>query len=144
MKYQVVATRTTIYEVEAGSATEAEDLMIDGEAKEVDGDTSNIEATPLCPDCDDPLSDRTTRTVDDDEEPTYCDTCDREIDYRDLIAADLKGEEEAARLCSCGHRRNQHTDAGECGVLSKPGGAAFSAAPYVPCPCSGYTARAEE
>lgn len=85
MKYRVEAVRTTVYEVEAQSARQAEDLMIDGKAEEVDGSTDSISAVPICPDCDEPLTDRTTRQVEDeggaiDEEPTYCDQCDREVD----------------------------------------------------------------
>jgi uncharacterized protein with PIN domain len=86
MKYRVIATRTTYYEVEASTAREAEDLMIEGKAEEVHQATERIEAFPLCPDCDEPLTYKTTRQVEDeggemDDEPTYCDTCDREVDW---------------------------------------------------------------
>ena len=87
-KYQIVVTRTTMYEIEADHSEAAIDAMMEDKATEVDGNTSAIIASPLCPVCSDILSDRTTRTVTDDstdddpqswEENTYCDTCDREV-----------------------------------------------------------------
>jgi uncharacterized protein with PIN domain len=86
--YQISVTRTTVYEVEAEHSEAAIDAMMEDKAKEVDGTTTEMIAQRLCPDCDEPLTDRTTRTVIDDstdddpktwEEPTYCDTCDREV-----------------------------------------------------------------
>ncbi len=81
MKYRVSVTRTTIYELEAEHGEEAIDAFTD--ADEVDGNTERMDAVPICPDCRDPLSDTTVRTVTCDgetlEEPTYCETCDREV-----------------------------------------------------------------
>jgi len=82
-RYQVVARRTTVYEVEAANAQDAIEQMINGEGKEVDGNTEQIDAVVLCPTCNEPATDRTTREVGYAtgvaEEAWYCDTCDREI-----------------------------------------------------------------
>lgn len=83
-KYRVVATRVTVYEVDADDRQHAIDEMIEGNGTEVDGTTERIDAEPLCPTCKTPLSNRTTREIEVDEftyevEPNYCDTCDREV-----------------------------------------------------------------
>lgn len=55
--FQVVAERSTIYEVEAENEEDAIDLMMAGEAKEVDGTTFKIEANAICPTCKEELDD---------------------------------------------------------------------------------------
>jgi hypothetical protein len=81
--YRVTARRVTDYEVMAASEQEACDLMVDGEAKEVNGETMEIRAVPLCADCGDQLTYRMAGGEPGDiqhaGEPRYCDTCDREV-----------------------------------------------------------------
>ena len=59
LKYRVVARRVTIYEVEAANAEEAEQTFTDKD--EVDGNTQEIWAVALCPECTEPLTNRTRR-----------------------------------------------------------------------------------
>jgi len=77
--YHVRATRTSYYEVTAASEEDAITAMIDGEGKEIDTTTEEIRVVPICPDCEEELTDRTTVIRDGQEEPAYCDTCDREV-----------------------------------------------------------------
>lgn len=59
----------------------------------------------------------------------------------DQLAAGLERLAAGLDRCACGHRRNQHTPDGVCGVSSKPGSAP-ARAPYVPCSCPGYAPQA--
>lgn len=84
MKYQVCATTKTIYEVDAADQEDA----IKQPRPSVLKSTGEMSAWPLCPDCTSPLSSITTRTIDlddggTDEEATYCETCDREVDWEE-------------------------------------------------------------
>lgn len=84
LTYRVIAQRTTVYEVEADNPDQAIDRMIDGRGREVDGSTQHIDAVLLCPVCRTALNNSTTREREQlggalVEEPTYCDTCDREV-----------------------------------------------------------------
>jgi hypothetical protein len=103
-KYRVIATRLTIYELNAATA---DDAIVDFEdTDEVDQHTTSFEALPLCPTCGAELTDRTTRTVVHDgiekQEPSYCDTCDREI----AADEDLPLEERAGFLHGTGPKEN--------------------------------------
>lgn len=55
--FQVVADRSTIYEVEADDGEEAIDRMMAGDAREVDGTTFRIDAKEICPTCREELDD---------------------------------------------------------------------------------------
>lgn len=82
-KYRVVAHRTTEYEVIGDDPEHAKDEMIEGNGKEVGGETTGIEAVRICQTCGEDLLPTTTRDVeiDDDltiEEPTWCDKCQKE------------------------------------------------------------------
>ncbi len=74
--YRVIATRTTVYEVAATSQEDACDQMTDGQAEEVDQVTTEISATPLCPDCHSTLDNRLHHA-----EANYCPECDREVQH---------------------------------------------------------------
>jgi hypothetical protein len=81
--YSVSATRTTTYEVRADSANDAIDAMIDWnvsakpgpEIVEVDCETTDMRAIPLCPHCRASLDATTTIARDREDEPTYCAAC---------------------------------------------------------------------
>jgi hypothetical protein len=75
--YLVTATRITTYEVQAAHQGEALDKVIDGDFTEMDTQTTHMDATPLCPVCHSTLAADTTIERDSEDEPTYCETCQR-------------------------------------------------------------------
>lgn len=84
-KYRVIAVRKTHYDIDADDSQHAIDEMIEQAPTPTHEETETIRAMPLCPACGALLTDRTTRTILTDgprvTEPTYCDTCDREVEF---------------------------------------------------------------
>jgi hypothetical protein len=75
-RYLVIATRTDTHRLDASDSGIAIAVC-------TTGDEDTIEAHPLCPDCENPLTRRTERLIDKGgytlSEPSYCDVCDREV-----------------------------------------------------------------